>query len=79
MGARRGLIKLTLLTRFVGNLPEILCTKFETAKLSTKRVTEFHERNFKFFSFLGGRGGPIKLTLLIEGLDNLTKKSKYKI
>ena len=44
----RGLIKLTLLTSFVGNHSEMLCTKFESAKLSTLRVTEFHVKNTKF-------------------------------
>ena len=54
---------------------------FETNKLRTEQVTEYHVKKTSFFHFLGGRGGPIKLTLLIGGLDNLTRNlnTKFKI
>ena len=48
---------------------------FKTNKLRTKRVAEFHVKNYKFFPFKGVKGGgPIKLTLLIGRLDNITMK-----
>ena len=52
----------------------MLWTKFRIAKLGAQRVTEFHVKKYKFFPFQGVKGGPIKLTLLIGGLDNLTRK-----
>ena len=75
-------IKLTLLTMVEGNIPEMIWTNFETNKLRTQQVTEFHvKKNTKFdvknegFSPIwGARMGLIKLTLLIVGLDNITRK-----
>ena len=76
-----GLIKLTLLIVGLDNITRKLLTNFETNKFRTYRVTEFHVKNTSFFHFWGGRGGPIKLTLLIGGLDNLTRNlnTKFKI
>ena len=58
------LIKLTLLTVGLDNITRKLLTNFETNKLRTEQVTEFHvKKNTKFdvkkrfFPYLGGKDG----------------------
>ena len=69
-----GPIKLTLLSGEVENHQRKLLTNFDIAKFTTKKVTEFSVKKYKFFPFFGGRGGLIKLTLLFKGVENPPRK-----
>ena len=62
-----GLIKLTLLIVGLDNITRKLLTNFETNKFKTQRVTEFHVKKYKFFSFLGGKGGSDQTDTSLRG------------
>ena len=57
LGEGGGPIKMTLLSGEVENHQRKLLTNFDIAKFTTKKVTEFPVKKYKFFPFFEGKGG----------------------
>ena len=57
LGEGGGQIKLTLLSGEVENYQRKLLIIYDIAKFTTKKVTEFSVKKYKFFPFFGGKGG----------------------
>ena len=68
-GGRGGPIKLTLLSRGVGNSPRNILTKFDSAKAKTLQdmgQSNFHEIK-QVFSHFGGEGGCNQTDVTLRG------------
>ena len=54
-------------------------TNFEIAKFTTKKVTEFPVKKYKFFPFLGCKEGADQTDTTNKGCRKLPTKAKFQV